>query len=89
MAPPSPLAISTASLTRLVKEEASYHKEMQLQEARIRKLEGQMGGGEDEEEEEGNREFRLKQEVRRVLSSFFVSFFFPVARSVFYNVACC
>ena len=39
MAPPSKLAVATSSVLRLVKEEASYHKEMAQQEARIKKLE--------------------------------------------------
>jgi tubulin-specific chaperone A len=60
MAPPSPLAIATSSLLRLIKEEASYHKELQQQEARIRKLETQ---DKSLDEDEGNVEFLLRQEV--------------------------
>jgi tubulin-specific chaperone A len=56
MGPPSRLAIATQSLNRLVKEEKSYHKELEQQEARIAKL--QQGGSGDE-----NAEFTLKQEV--------------------------
>lgn len=55
MPPPSQLAIATSAVTRLVKEEASYHKELEQQEKRIAKLE-QDGGDE-------NIEFQLKQEV--------------------------
>ncbi|KAF2773628.1 putative tubulin-specific chaperone Rbl2 [Teratosphaeria nubilosa] len=55
MAPPSQLAIATSSLNRLVKEEASYHKEAEQQQARIAKLE--QGDQSDE-----NAEFTLKQE---------------------------
>jgi hypothetical protein len=55
MPPPSKLTVATSSLTRLVKEEASYHKEMEQQQARIKKLEA----GSDEE----NAEFMLRQEV--------------------------
>ena len=55
MAPPSQLAIATSAVKRLVKEEASYHKELEQQQARIAKL-GQ--GGDDE-----NAEWTLKQEV--------------------------
>jgi tubulin-specific chaperone A len=55
MAPPSKLAIATSSVKRLVKEEASYHKELAQQEARIKKLE--------EGSEDDNAEFQLKQEV--------------------------
>ncbi|ORY15969.1 tubulin binding cofactor A-domain-containing protein [Clohesyomyces aquaticus] len=54
MAPPSKLAVATSSLTRLVKEEASYHKEMAEQEARIKKIQESTG---DE-----NAEYQLKQE---------------------------
>ena len=62
MAPPSKLAVATSSVLRLVKEEASYHKEMAQQEARIKKLEE---GSEDE-----NAEYQLKQEVRSNLINF-------------------
>ena len=57
MAPRSQLEIATASVQRLVKEEASYHRELQQQTERIKKLESQEG---DEDE---NREYTLKQEV--------------------------
>jgi tubulin-specific chaperone A len=56
MPPPSKLAIATGSVKRLIKEEASYHKEITHQEARIKKLEA---GSEDE-----NAEYQLKQEVK-------------------------
>jgi tubulin-specific chaperone A len=56
MGPPSQLAIATQSLNRLVKEEKSYHTELEQQEARIAKL--QQGDSGDE-----NAEFTLKQEV--------------------------
>lgn len=55
MAPPSQLMIATSSVNRLVKEEASYHKELEQQQASIAKLE--QGGGDE------NAEFQLKQEV--------------------------
>lgn len=58
MPAPSPLAIATGVLTRLVKEEASYHKELEKQEARLKKTQ------ESADDEEGNKEFTLKQEVR-------------------------
>jgi len=57
MAPPSQLAIATSALNRLVKEEASYHKELEKQEASIAKLE--QGGGDE------NAEYTLRQEVGR------------------------
>ncbi|KAB2580034.1 Tubulin binding cofactor A [Lasiodiplodia theobromae] len=54
MAPPSKLAVATSSVNRLVKEETSYHKELEQQQARIKKLEETPG---DE-----NAEYMLKQE---------------------------
>jgi len=65
MPAPSPLAIATSALQRLVKEEASYHKELRQQQARIVKLEAQLQHG-DQEGEEGNAEFMLGQEKRAV-----------------------
>ena len=56
MAPPSQLAIATSAVNRLVKEEASYHKELEQQQARIEKLKQ---ASSDEE----NAEWNLKQEV--------------------------
>lgn len=56
MPPPSQLSIAISSVLRLVKEEASYHKELQQQEARIQKLRSETG---DE-----NAEFTIKQEVQ-------------------------
>lgn len=56
MPPPSPLAIATSSLQRLVKEEASYYKELEKQEERLKKIEAST-------EEDENREYTLKQEV--------------------------
>ncbi|KAI7297438.1 hypothetical protein KC315_g18454, partial [Hortaea werneckii] len=58
MAPPSQLSIATGSLTRLVKEEASYHRELEEQNARIAKLEQ---GGDSSDE---NAEYTLRQERR-------------------------
>jgi tubulin-specific chaperone A len=55
MAPPSKLAIATGVVQRLVKEEASYHKEIEQQEARIKKAKANP----DEE----NAEYTLRQEV--------------------------
>ncbi|KAJ5473582.1 hypothetical protein N7475_003148 [Penicillium sp. IBT 31633x] len=56
MAPRSQLEITTSSVIRLVKEEASYHKELQQQTERIKKLEADTAGGDE------NREYTLKQE---------------------------
>ncbi|KAI9875023.1 MAG: hypothetical protein M1830_009022 [Pleopsidium flavum] len=58
MAPPSQLSIATSSVLRLVKEEASYHKELQQQEARIEKLQNETG--------DQNAEFQLKQERKAI-----------------------
>ncbi|RFU35239.1 hypothetical protein B7463_g1167, partial [Scytalidium lignicola] len=55
MAPPSQLTIATSSVLRLVKEEASYHKELSQQQARLKKLL-------ESKEEDENAEFNLKQE---------------------------
>jgi len=55
---PSQLQIAISSLKRLLKEEQSYFKEQEQQEARISKLEnGAIGNDED-----GNHEFQVKQE---------------------------
>ncbi|KAF2853814.1 tubulin-specific chaperone-like protein Rbl2 [Plenodomus tracheiphilus IPT5] len=54
MAPPSKVTIATGVVNRLVKEEASYHKEIEQQEARIKKHETSEG---DE-----NAEYTLRQE---------------------------
>jgi hypothetical protein len=59
MAPPSKLAVATSSVLRLVKEEASYHKEIEQQEARIKKLEKSLEEGNAED----NAEFQLNQDV--------------------------
>lgn len=64
MAPRSQLEITTSSVTRLVKEEASYHKELQQQAERIKKLEADTTGGDE------NREYTLKQEVCALYMSF-------------------
>lgn len=68
--PPSQLSIATSSLQRLVREEASYHRELEMQRKSIARLEerkeaeNKNGNEDEEEEEEGNREFLLRQEVR-------------------------
>ena len=62
MPPPSKLSVATSSLLRLVKEEASYHKEALQQEERIKKLES---NGTDE-----NTDFMIKQEAWRVHYTF-------------------
>lgn len=62
MAPPTPLAIATSSVLRLVKEEKSYHRELEEQTKRIQKLEEEIKAGGDDED--GNKEYMLKQERR-------------------------
>ncbi|KAL5320336.1 hypothetical protein ACEPPN_011137 [Leptodophora sp. 'Broadleaf-Isolate-01'] len=56
MAPPTPLAIATSSLQRLVKEEISYEKELKGQEARLEKI----IATKDQDE---NADYQLKQEL--------------------------
>lgn len=60
MPAPSQLSIATSVVNRLVKEEASYHKELAYQRASIKKLEE--GGGDE------NAEYLLRQEVGRLFS---------------------
>jgi tubulin-specific chaperone A len=57
MPAPSPLAIATGSLNRLVKEEQSYYKELEKQQTRLQKLK-------EGADEDGNKEYMIKQEVR-------------------------
>lgn len=57
MPAPSQLAIATSVLNRLVKEESSYHKELEQQKVKIGKLEA--GEGADDE----NAEYILRQHV--------------------------
>ncbi|KAK2593928.1 tubulin folding cofactor A [Conoideocrella luteorostrata] len=59
MPPPSQLAIATSSVSRLLKEEGSYHKELADQEVQVAKLEESIKNGGDNED--GNAEFMLKQ----------------------------
>jgi len=60
MPAPSQLTIATSALNRLVKEEASYHKELEQQKGRIAKLEGSNGD-----------EYEIKQEVTCSFQCFF------------------
>ena len=62
MPAPSKLAIATSSVTRLLKEEASYHKELEQQEARIKKSEQNRDGE--------NADFQMKQEVGHSSSAY-------------------
>jgi hypothetical protein len=60
MPAPSPLKIATQAVSRLVKEENYYQKELSSQTARIEKLETDLKNGSDTD---SNAEFMLKQEV--------------------------
>ncbi|KAI9788333.1 MAG: hypothetical protein M1833_003016 [Piccolia ochrophora] len=61
MPAPSPLAIASSSLQRLVKEEHSYHKELEQQEARLQKLEQEKATSSDE-----NVEYQIRQEKQAI-----------------------
>jgi tubulin-specific chaperone A len=71
MPPASPLAIATSSVQRLVKEEASYHRELEQQTKRLHKLESEGPGADDE----GNHAFLVKQEVCRLVPKSYSSLF--------------
>ncbi|KAL7946368.1 tubulin binding cofactor A [Trichoderma barbatum] len=60
MPPPSPLVIATGAVNRLLKEEASYHKELLEQEANAKAQEEKIKSGQDDED--GNATFILKQQ---------------------------
>jgi tubulin-specific chaperone A len=80
MPAPSQLAIATSSLQRLTKEEASYHKELLMQQRRIDRLEKEQT--EETDEDLGNHEFQLKQEVRTQMADFhFLFSLYPSAHS--------
>jgi tubulin-specific chaperone A len=70
MPAPSQLAIATSVLNRLVKEEKSYHKELEQQNVKIAKLEA----GEDADNE--NAEFILRQQVSGVVIISFSDFWY-------------
>lgn len=67
MPAPSPLAIASGSVQRLLKEEASYHKELAQQEAQVKALEERIKAS-GAASEDGNDEFMLKQQVRKLPS---------------------
>lgn len=69
MPAPSQLAIATSVLTRLVKEESSYHKELEQQKVKISKLEA--GEGADDE----NAEYILRQHVSDAGNALSLRFF--------------
>ncbi|OHE97001.1 tubulin-specific chaperone Rbl2 [Colletotrichum orchidophilum] len=59
MAPPSQLTVATLSVTRLLKEEISYEKELIQQKGKVTTLETEIKEGKPDED--GNREYMLKQ----------------------------
>ncbi|OAQ99834.1 hypothetical protein LLEC1_01889 [Akanthomyces lecanii] len=59
MPAPSPLAITTSSVQRLLKEEASYHKELAEQEKTVKALQEKFSAGPSDDD--GNEAFMLKQ----------------------------
>ncbi|KAF5616573.1 beta-tubulin binding protein [Fusarium sp. NRRL 52700] len=59
MPPPSQLAIATGSVNRLLKEEASYHKEVEEEEAKVKALKEKIDSGANDDE---NASFMLKQQ---------------------------
>ncbi|KAF5026220.1 hypothetical protein F66182_1687 [Fusarium sp. NRRL 66182] len=60
MPPPSQLAIATGSVNRLLKEEASYHKELEQEEAQVKALKDKIDSGAGDDD--GNAPFMLKQQ---------------------------
>ncbi|RBR20785.1 uncharacterized protein FIESC28_05138 [Fusarium coffeatum] len=60
MPPPSQLAIATSSVNRLLKEEASYHKELEQEEAKVQVLKEKIDSGAGDDD--GNASFMLKQQ---------------------------
>jgi tubulin-specific chaperone A len=59
--PPSNFAISLKAVSRLVTEEAYYHKEIAKHDERIQKLEDNIKSGATDED--GNDTYLLNQEV--------------------------
>jgi tubulin-specific chaperone A len=76
MAPPTPLAIATQAVNRLVKEESYYHKEQANQEKRIKKLADDIEN--NSPDLDSNAEYILKQEVRHT----------PTTSSTHHEVSC-
>lgn len=70
MPAPSPLAITTSSVQRLLKEEASYHKELADQEKTVQALEAKFNAG-STPDDDGNEAFMLKQHVSFSRVAFF------------------
>ncbi|RWA13026.1 hypothetical protein EKO27_g2064 [Xylaria grammica] len=68
MPAPSPLAIATQSVQRLVKEDSYYRKELAQQTERVKKLEADLKASSDSAD--GNEAYILKQEVRSLYARF-------------------
>ncbi|KAI8635499.1 putative tubulin-specific chaperone Rbl2 [Xylariaceae sp. FL1651] len=64
MPAPSPLAIATQSVQRLVKEDSYYRKELAQQSERVKKLEAELNTS--SASADGNAEFMLKQEQKAI-----------------------
>ncbi|KAI9824890.1 MAG: hypothetical protein M1832_001495 [Thelocarpon impressellum] len=70
MAPPTPLAIQTAAITRLLKEERSYHTELAQQQRRLATLVAATAqGAAATDDAEGNAEFGIAQEKRAIVET--------------------
>jgi len=63
---PSKLHIATQALFRLIKEEKSYHKELQHQKQRVERLKAELAKGINVDV---NSEYMIRQEVREPLFS--------------------
>ena len=61
--PPTPHTVQTSAITRLLKEQDSYKTELAAQETRLQGMMRDGDGEDDEEGEEGNREWKVGQEV--------------------------
>lgn len=59
MPPPSALNIKASSVTRLVKEEKSYHKELVQQTEKLKKMQQKQDNGEGDDE----FKYEIKQQV--------------------------
>ncbi|KAJ5752169.1 hypothetical protein N7520_009086 [Penicillium odoratum] len=69
MAPRSQIEIVTSSVIRLVKEEASYHRELEQQTERIKKLESNQDGDDENKEFLAKQEHLALEETKKVLPS--------------------
>lgn len=68
MPAPSQLAIATQSVTRLLREDISYQKELIDQQGKVTTLQAEVQAGKPDED--GNRDHMLRQLVRLSSSPF-------------------